>query len=198
MGLLTEAMPRDVEVCGEPVPVAWGFRAGLAAEQVDATDARGRLRLLTLAFGEVEDMPPAVLAHPAEAFAAWQEWHSRGWQAMAYGRGGKRARAGTRSRRALDWDADAGIVAADFARLYGIDLTDPALELHWWRFCALALGALRTEGALMRRAAQHRGPAPAGLKGKARESWDAEARSWALPMTVEEARARAMAEFGRR
>lgn len=47
---------------------------------------------------------------------------------------GTRPAAGT---RVFDWDWDAGRVAADFQREYGLDLTDRGLRLHWWRFWSL-------------------------------------------------------------
>ena len=42
--------------------------------------------------------------------------------------------------RAWDWGWDSAPVVADFQRFYGIDLTDPALSMHWWRFWSLFCG----------------------------------------------------------
>lgn len=39
--------------------------------------------------------------------------------------------------RAWDWDWDARYAIADFQRYYGMDISDPALKMHWWRFWAL-------------------------------------------------------------
>ena len=39
--------------------------------------------------------------------------------------------------RAYDLDVDAGYVVGAFQQAYGLDLTDPALEMHWHRFLAL-------------------------------------------------------------
>lgn len=42
-----------------------------------------------------------------------------------------------RPKRVFDWEADACRVVADFQRFYGLDVTDPSLHIHWWRFRAL-------------------------------------------------------------
>jgi hypothetical protein len=42
--------------------------------------------------------------------------------------------------RAYDFEVDGALIAAAFAQAYGIDLTDKALKLHWWRFRALFEG----------------------------------------------------------
>lgn len=42
--------------------------------------------------------------------------------------------------RAWDWDWDGRYAIADFQRYYGIDLTDPNMKMHWWRFWALFTG----------------------------------------------------------
>lgn len=49
---------------------------------------------------------------------------------------GRSARHGE-PERVFSWSDDAPRIVADFQRFYGIDLTDPATVLHWWRFMAL-------------------------------------------------------------
>ena len=41
-----------------------------------------------------------------------------------------------------DFRQDADRIAAGFQEKYGLDLTDPGLFLHWWRFMALLEGLL--------------------------------------------------------
>lgn len=50
------------------------------------------------------------------------------------------AHPGTPQSRAYDYAVDAPLIAAAFRQAYGIDLTDPALEMHWWLFHALFEG----------------------------------------------------------
>lgn len=75
----------------------------------------------------------------------------QGWQAAAVefyadreevprGRGGGRA---------FDMDVDAPRIVAAFVQAYGIDLTDPALDMHWHLFQAL-LRAIPAETQLAR------------------------------------------------
>ena len=42
-----------------------------------------------------------------------------------------------KAARVWDWEIDAWMLVADFQRDYGLDLTDPEMNLHWWRFKAL-------------------------------------------------------------
>lgn len=194
MGLLTDPMPDAVEVEGARVPLRCDHRTGILVEQADATTPEGRLRVLCLHFGEPAEMHPAVLAHPAQAYEAAVRWHMGAWGLMAYGKGRRRAAS---ARRVLDFDADAAIVAADLLRLYGVDVLDASCELHWWRFCALVLGAAHTDGALVATAVAARQPMPPGLKGPRKREAEARRRAWALPPTQAEMRARAAAEFAR-
>lgn len=50
------------------------------------------------------------------------------------------ARSGPPQARAYDYAADGPLIVAAFWQAYGIDLTDPALRLHWWVFHALFEG----------------------------------------------------------
>lgn len=194
MGLLDQAPPRTVEVCGRDVPVAWDWRTGVRVERADASDARGRLRVLRMLYGAA--LPEPVAEDPAGAYEAGVAWHNAGWACMRYGRGRKRPQAAV-ARRLLDWDADAAVVASDFQRLYRIDMTDPGCRMHWWRFCALVLGAARTSGSLLSQALGSRSASLVGLKGQERRRAERRRDAWALPPTAAEMRARAEAEFGR-
>lgn len=39
--------------------------------------------------------------------------------------------------RVFDWIQDEERLIADFQRFYGIDITNPHVHIHWWRFMAL-------------------------------------------------------------
>lgn len=106
-------------VDGAEVPVATGFRAWLRF---------GR------ALSEHRVADPRVLLGPAPA----------GWvdAAMAFYRDEQpvpRPRGGG-GRRSVDFDVDAPLIVAAFRQAYGIDLTDPATDMHWHVFLALFRG----------------------------------------------------------
>lgn len=192
--MLDEAPPRTVEVAGREVRVNWGWRAGVRLELADLSDGRGRYRALRLMFADSSGMlPEAVAQDAAAAFEAGMEWHRAGWERMPYGAG--RRRRAAKPRRLIDLDADAAIVAADFQRLYRIDLD--LSRMHWWRFCGLVLSAARTPGSLLHEAVAARSAKVAGAKGDERKRLEALREAWALPPTEAEMRARARAEFDR-
>lgn len=198
MGLsLTEAPPRTVEVNGAAVRVNWGWRDGVRVMREDDSTGEGRARILTALYADpvTGALPRAVGADPVAAYVAGVEWHAGAWEAMRYGKRAARGPTGAQ-RRILDWDADAAIVAADFLRLYRVDLTDPAEGMHWYRFVALLLAAAATPDALLSRAVGARGPMPPGAKGEARRRLEREREAWSLPPSAAEMRAAAAREFG--
>lgn len=195
MGLLDDGLPCEVEVCGEAVPVRTGFRRGVRASLLDRRDPDDRLVLMALLYGEPQSWSDAVLRDQRGALAAGLGWLDGAWEACTYGKAD-----GSGGRRTFDFAADSAIVAADFQRLYGIDLLDPETRMHWWRFTALLAGAMRTEGALVSQAVDARSPMPQGVKGRERERLLRRRRAWAIPPSeadvVEAARAAALREFG--
>lgn len=197
MGLLDEGLPRSVAVGGAEVPIRTGFRSALRSYRIDASQPAGRAALLAMWFGgpsrSMEGLHPAAAADPRGAVEAALAWRDGAWGCMSYGPPpARRARA-----RLVDLECDAAAIAADFRRLYGADLLDPATQMHWWEFCALLQAASRTDGSLVGAAVRARDPEAAkGLKGAALKGALARERAWRLPPTAEEARARAMAEMG--
>lgn len=192
MGLLDGGLPCRVEVSGRPVPVLTGFRRGVRAASMDRADPDDRVVLMALLYGEPAAWPREVLRDKVGALEAGLRWLDGAWGACTYGEGGGS------QRRVFDFDADAAIVAADFQRLYGIDLLDPSTRMHWWRFVALLAGAMRTEGSLVAQAIGARGPMPGGARGAERARLVRLRRAWELPPTHEEMRAAALREFGGR
>lgn len=193
MGLLDGGLPCSVEVAGAPVPVRTGFRRGVRAASMDRGDPDDRVVLMALLYGDPAKWPREVQRDKAGALVAGLRWLDGAWGACTYGGG----RDGSQ-RRVFDLEADAAIVAADFQRLYGIDLLDPSTRMHWWRFVALLAGAMRTEGTLVAQAVGARGPVPGGAKGAERARLARLRKSWELPPTRDEMRAAALREFGGR
>lgn len=139
------ALPNSVEVAGESVPVETGWRTwvrvmrALGSAEDDAARAEAALRI---AFGD--PLPPHVSLHRAEAVEAAVAWAAFNEPSPPPTQRQRRAA----RIRSFDWDYDAEAVVADFQRYYGIDLTDLATEMHWWRFWALFRG-LPAESACM-------------------------------------------------
>ena len=64
--------------------------------------------------------------------------------------------------------ADSDVIAAGFQQKYGIDLTDPATTMHWWRFMALLEGLCGPDFA---RRVEIRTKDLSGMQAKERAQW---------------------------
>ncbi len=188
--------PAEAEVGGARVAIARpGWRDGVALERLDRSSSEGRVEALMLLFSpDGERLPRAVAEDPRAALEAGYAWHDSAYGALPYGTPGPRRRAA--ARRALDWDADAAAVSADFLRLYRIDLARTASDdLDWRLFVALALSAARTPGSLLSQALSARAPLPPGASRAERDRHARLAEAWALPPTDAEMREMARARF---
>lgn len=182
-----------VRVAGADVPIATGARANIAADLADRGTAEGRLSMLLAWFGDGASLPEAVARNAPEALEAAVAWSGAAMGCMRYGRpmlGAKRAPSATRP--VIDWEADAAIIAADFQRFYRIDLWEE--DPHWYRFCALLLALVRTDGSLVGQAAYARSD-HRGAKGEQARRLGRLAAAWALPPTDAELREMARARF---
>lgn len=182
-----------VRVAGTDVPIATGARANIAADLADRGTAEGRLSMLLAWFGEEGSLPGTVARNAPEALEAAIDWSGEAMGCMRYGRpslGAKRAPAACRP--VIDWGADEAIIAADFQRFYRIDLWEE--DPHWYRFCALLLALVRTDGSLVGQAAYARSD-HCGAKGEQKRRLDRLAAAWALPPTDAELREMARARF---
>lgn len=154
--LRMRGLPASIAVGGEWVPVETGFRAWL-----DFGEAlRSGCASLAVFPGGAPDgdwMP-----------AAMEFYESR--NEFPRGRGGSGA---------VDMLLDGDYIAAAFQQAYGIDLTDPATDMHWHRFLALFRGL--PEDTLMSKIMGWR----TWRKPDRKPSPDREARerreAWALP-----------------
>ncbi len=195
-----DALPATGAAGGVSLPVCCGFRRNVAAELVDR-DAPGAASSLLWCLMATRgpdgrrSLPEEVAADPAPWLAAALEWHDAAMGAMPYGDPLAPDARAADGPRTFDWEADAALVTADFQRLYGLDLTDPACQVHWHRFCALLLAAVRTEGSLLSAALSARAPLGPGADRHARAEHRRRAEAWALPPTEDELRKRAMESF---
>lgn len=173
--LLTGALPCEVKVSGRPVPIRCGWRRAVRTMGEGVTDAQ-KLAAWFSRDGKVDRW---ALAHAPEAVEAAERWRDGAFElALPYGEG-RRSR-----RRVWDWDADSGIVLADFRRLYGIDLR--TWQAHWYEFAALWSALAATDGSLVAEALRARDSLPRGAPKSERKAHAAAAKAWALPPTEAE------------
>lgn len=134
-------------------------------------------QLLATWFGRDGGVPdPWVLSHASAALEAAVSWRDAALEAaLPYG-----GRRGASAARTWDWEADGGIVVADFRRLYGIDL--PTWQAHWYHFAMLWSALAATEGSLVAEALRARSPLPQGAPKAERKAHRMAARAWALPL----------------
>lgn len=120
--LRNRALPDCLVVDGERYPIDTGFRTWIA---VDA-DVTARGVIYDSIF--TGDKPDGVgWVKPAIAFLVNRNELPRS--------GGK-----SEHVRAVDYVEDGELIVAAFRQAYGIDLTDPSLEMHWHLFLALFRG----------------------------------------------------------
>ena len=196
--LICDALPSTIEVGGVLLPICTGFRRHLAAETLDRENPDAGIKLLWLYMakrgnGGARQLPEEVHEDPAAWLEAAMAWHDQALSALDYG--DPLAPKGSGTTRVFDWEADEGIICCDFQRFYGIDIADPATQMHWWRFCTLLMGLVRTDGALVSAAIAARSPLPANAPKELKKAHRAQAAAWALPPTEDELRARLAKTF---
>lgn len=193
---LASPLPSTVRVGGAELPVSCGWRANVGADLIDRTTPEGQRDILYALLSDCRGyLPRSAAERPREAVEAVVAWHDGAMRCMGYGRLARGARGRGATRPVLDWEADAAIVVADFMRFYGIDLTSADSDgIHWYRFCILLTGLLRTDGSLVGQAAYARSPHP-GARGEEGKRLRRLAEAWALPPTDAELREMARARF---
>ena len=137
-GVLTGGAPFSLAVGGASLHIDTDWRTWVDVSRVlsraDVPAGERAEAAMALAFDRAD--LPAAMRSPQEALDAIGAF-------LACEREPGQGRPPTRSQRKLarkrlfDWDWDGPLVVADFQREYGIDLTDPACSMHWWRFKAL-------------------------------------------------------------
>lgn len=195
--VLLRRAPSSVMVGGAAVPIATSHRSGILAMQAaddPALDGAGRSQaILLIYFGRPAirggtrriELPEAVASDPAGAARAALGFLNLNEPPKPERLRGNPARRGA---RLWDWDYDAPRVVADFQREYGIDLADPGLDMHWWRFWPLFRGL--GDSSLTMSAMAARGADPADYEGDARKRLVERQRELALPARTEEERLR--------
>lgn len=186
--------PVTVDVAGVSVPIKSGFRTSLIYMTMDTENsAVANARTLNLFYAQKGVLPDQVSKHPVEALQAASEWVSKAYDTILYGEQYKRTQ--YYRKKNFDWQYDAGIVAADFMRVYSIDLTSKATQLHWYIFVNLYLALLATPDTLTGQAVAARSPLEGDTTKEEERAHARRAQAWALPPTEDELREMALRNF---
>ena len=118
-------MPNALLIEGDTYPIRTDFRAGIEYQTVAAAGKLTAANLYEIWF--VDRYPQNV----NEAQEGINRFYRR-----------EDATKGAHSKGPIPYDftVDADVIVSGFLQKYGIDLTDPELEMHWWRFMALLEG----------------------------------------------------------
>lgn len=134
MSIVGIAPPTEVQVGGRPVPINASHHCGARAAAVLDDPSIGPEEAAALLLANYyPGLSPASEEEAGALLDAALRFFSCGADPSP---GKRRGKAAIRAR-VFDWEFDAGRVVADFQRFYGLDITDPALHVHWWRFRAL-------------------------------------------------------------
>lgn len=178
--------PDTVNIQGVPVHIETGWRTSISMDTLDkSNERRYSLQILTSYYlnRQTKVLPEVVEAYPDEAIQQALDWRAAGFELINYGPPGSGRKS---SKRLFDWDADTGIITADFMRAYNINLFDTSTKMHWYLFCALLLSLMRSSDALIAQAVSARMPVPIEAKGDERKRLKRLAQSWALPLNQDE------------
>lgn len=128
------APPTEVSVGGRPVPINASHHCGVRAAAVLDDPGIGPEEAAALLLANYyPGLHPASEEEEGELLDAALWFFSCGDAPSPAGSGRRRRK----PARVFDWEFDAPRVVADFQRFYGLDITDPTLHVHWWRFKAL-------------------------------------------------------------
>ncbi len=186
--------PVTVDVAGVSVPIKSGFRTSLIYMTMDTENsAVANARTLNLFYAQNGVLPDQVSKHPAEALQAASEWVAGAYDTISYGEQYRSAQ--YYRKKNFDWEYDAGIVTADFMRVYSIDLTSKATQLHWYTFINLYLALLAIPNTLTGQAVAARSPLEGDTIKEEERAHARRAQAWALPPTEDELREMALRNF---
>lgn len=123
MNILTDALPKSVDINGRRYPINTDFRAGIAFECSEMNTEQDIYNILTLYYGDSfpEDIKGAINAIM-----------------NFYCCGEKPETEKKNNKPAYSFEADSKVIFADFWNYYNIDLSQEGL--HWWVFRALLFG----------------------------------------------------------
>ena len=154
--LLTDRLPDTLAIGGKRYPIRTDFRRWILVTELFAENlADGKVKadctakLIFPAENPLDNLHGLSAAETAERYRALT--HAVTWFAVCGTPSDplKPAAAAPCPEPIFDFTVDAGRIAAAFLQTYGIDLCDPAVRLHFWKFMAL-LRSLPQETEFMR------------------------------------------------
>lgn len=142
---ITQGYPDHITVNGTRKRIRTGFRywmsIALCIEDGAVDDVEAVFSIVDLAGLEITDLQADLEA------------------VMLFLAGGEVQKG--KAERVLDYEQDAALIISSFQHWYGIDLSDPATDMHWWRFLDL-LGGLGEDTPIMQVVQIRTAPLPAG------------------------------------
>lgn len=124
--LRNTGLPSRIEIGGELFDIDTGFRTWLSVGEL-------------LDRSEVPWLDISALVFVDNVLPVGTEWVRRVLEFYKSPNPVPKS-SGSSSERAVDYIIDGDYIVAAFQHAYGIDLTDPALDMHWHRFLALFRG----------------------------------------------------------
>lgn len=174
--LLVRQPPRAVEVCGQEVEIRTGYRRGIQCARIIDEGFEGRQLVLAINRLYFPEPPSCVI----EAFDAAIAFYSEGISQGLPSSGGRKGRS---TARLLDWDEDASMILGDFRREYGIDLSSPDTQMHWFVFMAYFNALSDSSGIKTAMTYRATSTYPQAKKGDdvGRKNWNAMKKRYTLP-----------------
>lgn len=126
MNILTDALPKKVEIGGGLYEINTDFRAGIAFEMMMQEGTFDVKKVLLLYFPE--EIPRDIEG----AFYAIERFYCCGRQTE------EKQSKPTKGKQGYSFSVDASAIFADFWNFYNIDLSQEGL--HWWAFRSLLEG----------------------------------------------------------
>lgn len=125
MNILTDALPKTVDIGNRKYVINTDFRAGIEFERSELKTEYDIYKILTLYFGD--KFPEDIVS----AFKAIQLFYACGKMPEKFNKVKDKG-------PSYCFDTDSSVIFADFWNYYSIDLSQESL--HWWVFRALLLG----------------------------------------------------------
>lgn len=148
-------MPNALNIQGKAYPISTDFRTGLRFWNLCRSGKLTGENALKLWF------PGEKPRDGEEAMEGIRRFYLRRDEPM--GEEGE-----SRGSVLYDFLQDQGVITAGFQEKYGMDLQNPELSLHWWRFMALLEGLMLPD---LRRRAEIRAMEPGKLPPEQREEF---------------------------
>lgn len=132
---ITKSLPESVAINGVSYPINWDFRAGIQFDEIMRSGKSEEQKLLDIFQIYFRSIPDDI----GEAFEKIIWFYRCGEKTDENEEDAQRRQRYKRRQNgpAYSFSQDAAYIYAAFKEQYGIDLTDNATVIHWWKFVAL-------------------------------------------------------------